>query len=285
LNELLLNGLQSINSDVVQKFAERTAQLSSEKLKRERRDFTLRFSNIGTPCVRRLWLEARYPDDLISSTPDLLFKFNIGDLTEEYLLFLVELAGHDIQLRQHEVTKAGIKGHIDCIIDGMLVDVKSASSYSFRKFQNGLTEEEDTFGYLVQLASYLEEVAKLPEVTYKNEAAFLVFDKSAGNIHLDRHVFNQTNLTEFFEERKEILKSDKIPDRFYQIKPDGYKNKDKEFVPNGNEYLGKECEWCPLKFKCYDNIRVFKTWDGLRYYTKIVKEPQKLEEVTDFQKK
>jgi hypothetical protein len=238
----------------------------------------LRFSNIGSPCVRKLWLESRYPDDLVPHSPDELFKFSLGDLTEEYLLFLVDLAGHKVELRQAEVTKAGIKGHIDCIIDGMLVDVKSASPFSFRKFQTGLTEEEDSFGYLVQLASYLEEASKLPEVTYKNEAAFLVFDKSAGHIHLDRHVFEQTNLTEFFEERKEILKSDTPPDRFYQPKLDGYKNKEKEFVPNGNEYLGKPCEYCPLKFKCYDGLRVFKTWDGLKYYTKIVKEP-KLEEI------
>lgn len=218
---------------------------------------------------------------MVPHDPDAYFKFSLGDLTEEYLLFLVELAGHEVTHRQHHVTKAGIHGHIDCIIDGMLVDVKSASPYSFKKFQTGLTEEEDSFGYLVQLASYLEEAAKLPEVIYKNEAAFLVYDKSAGHIHLDRHIFNETNLTEFFEERKELLKSETPPDRFYQTKPDGYKNKDKEFVPNGNEYLGKDCEWCPLKFKCYDNIRVFKTWDGLRYYTKIVKEPAKLEEVTD----
>jgi hypothetical protein len=255
--------------------------LTSEKLKRARQNFTLRFSNIGTPCFRRLWLESRYPDELVAHSPDLMFKFSIGDLTEEYLLFLIELAGHKVELRQLQVSKAGIKGHIDAVVDGMLLDVKSASPFSFKKFQAGLTEEEDSFGYLVQLASYLEEAAKLPEVTYKNEAAFLVFDKVAGFIHLDRHIFQETNLTELFEERKELLKSDKIPDRFYAPKPDGYKNKAKEFVPNGNEYLPRACEYCPLKFKCYDNIRVFKTWDGVKYFTKIVKEPAKLEEVFD----
>ena len=270
--------MSSVPDSFLEQFSRRTAGLVSEKLKRTRRDFTLRFSNIGTPCFRKLWLESRHPDSVIAHDPDQLFKFSLGDLTEEYLLFLIELTGHKVELRQLRVSKAGIVGHIDAVVDGMLIDIKSASPFSFKKFQSGLTEEEDSFGYLVQLASYLEEAAKLPEVTYKTEAAFLVFDKVAGHIHLDRHQFPQTNLTELFEERKELLKSDQIPDRFYQSKPDGYKNKDKKFIPNGNEYLPRACEYCPLKFKCYDNLRVFKTWDGVRYYTHIVKEP-KTEEI------
>jgi hypothetical protein len=40
---------------------------------------------------------------------------------------------------------------MDCIIDGEVVDVKTASGYGFRKFKDGTLPEEDTFGYMAQL--------------------------------------------------------------------------------------------------------------------------------------
>ncbi len=278
LQRLLTDGLESLPEDKVLAFAERTARLSAGSLQQSRRDFTLRFSNIGTPCVRKLWLESRFPGEKVAHSPDTLFKFTVGHLCEEYLIFLIELAGHTVELRQYEVDIAGIKGHCDVVVDGMLLDVKSTSTQSFKKFVNHLTEEEDDFGYLVQLAAYHQEMKKLPEITYKSEAAFLVFDKQHGHLCLDVHNFADVELTEFFEDRKDIIKSDIVPDRLYKPKLDGYK-KDKVLVPNGNEYLPSACVWCDLKFKCHSDLRVFKTYDGFKYYTKIVKEP-KTEEVT-----
>ena len=43
---------------------------------------------------------------------------------------------------------------MDCKIDGEVVDVKSASAMSFKKFKNGTLYEDDPFGYIAQLAGY-----------------------------------------------------------------------------------------------------------------------------------
>lgn len=238
-------------------------------------------SNIGTPCIRKLWLEKNHPDLKIPFTPATFAKFQFGDLTEEYLLCLVELSGHTITGRQDEFEIQGIQGHRDCVIDGMLVDVKSASSRSFEKFKEGLTEENDTFGYLPQLLSYLKLAKDDPLVIIKDRAAFLVFDKQHGHICLDIHELNpEFDFDEYYIEKKELLASDRIPDRAFLPKPDGYKNKDKVFVPNGNELLDTACSYCEMKHACYQNIRTFMSSTGPKFYTKIVKQPKMLE-ITD----
>jgi CRISPR/Cas system-associated exonuclease Cas4 (RecB family) len=176
-------------------------------------------------------------------------KFQFGDLTEEYILFLAELAGHKVEGRQDESEIAGIKGHRDAVIDGVLVDVKSASSYSFKKFKEGLTEETDAFGYIPQLQSYLHAAQDDPLVTVKDMAAFLVFDKQHGHLCLDIHKREDRNWIEFYEERKRLVNSDQIPLRKYSSIPEG---------KSGNEKLGTNCSYCEMRNVCWDNkIRTF----------------------------
>jgi len=116
----------------------------------------LRMSNIGKP-ERRLWFDAHTPADttekLQASTQ---IKFLYGHLLEVLLLFFVKLSGHKLSSMQKEITVDGIKGHMDCKIDGEVVDVKTASGYAFKKFKEGTLAENDAFGYLAQLAGYEE---------------------------------------------------------------------------------------------------------------------------------
>ncbi len=272
---MLVNGLDKVPQELINKFSSQTSRVLSEKLKRERKEFTLRFSNIGTPCVRKLWLE-KNSQEQNTFRPEVYHKFAFGDLTEEYLLFLAELSGHEVIYRQQKVELEGITGHIDVVIDGMLVDCKSASSNSFKKFKEGLTTENDSFGYLTQLGAYHFKAKELPEVIFKNQAAFLVFDKQHGHIHLDIHDFSTINYSELFKQRKEQVASDIIPDRHFEPVPDGY-TKDGEFRPNGNLKLGINCSYCEQKFKCWENIRTFMSFKGPIYFTHIVKEPRMAE--------
>ena len=68
---------------------------------------------------------------------------------------------------------------MDCTIDGEVVDIKTASGYSFRKFQEGTLGEQDSFGYLSQLAGY-EHAEKT------NQGGFLVMNKETGELTLFR---------------------------------------------------------------------------------------------------
>ena len=97
--------------------------------------FTLRMSNVGKP-LRQLWYDNKSEMDS-SVTPITMIKFLYGHILEEVVLMLARLSGHEVSDEQKEVTVNDVKGHMDCKIDGEVVDVKTASSFAFKKFKYG----------------------------------------------------------------------------------------------------------------------------------------------------
>jgi hypothetical protein len=114
----------------------------------------LRMSNIGKPCSRALWYDINGDEQSESFTPQTKLKFIVGDIVEALLVYLAKEAGHSVTMQQAEVEIDDIKGHIDCFIDGELVDIKSASAYSMKKFVNGTLPDDDAFGYISQISGY-----------------------------------------------------------------------------------------------------------------------------------
>ena len=120
------------------------------------RPFSLRMSNIGKGA-RQLWYDKQYGREE-KFPPATVLKFIYGDVIQSILYFSLP-AWQDTVLRifRMEVVLNGIKGHIDAEIDGVTVDVKSASEHAFRKFSapkddpRGLVEN-DSFGYVEQIA-------------------------------------------------------------------------------------------------------------------------------------
>lgn len=228
----------------------------------------LRLSNIGEPCLRKLWYKVNQPEDAEEILPHTKIKFMYGDILELVLLDLAERAGHKVEYRQHELSLNGITGHIDAIIDGVLVDVKSASSYSFKKFQDGLRPDDDAFGYLGQIKSYLS-VAGQAGLCEKNKAAFLVIDKVTGNIHLDVHHFSNEELLEWekiVKERRRTVENDfLVPDRGFEDVPEG---------KSGNRKLNVNCSYCPFKKICWPNLRVFLYSGKPVFLTEVQREPR-----------
>jgi len=164
---------------------------------------TLRVSNLGTPCKRKLWYHVNSehePEPLPAST---INKFIFGDLTESHILGLAKAAGHTVEGLQDTVDVFGIRGSRDCVIDGMLFDVKSASSRAFEKFKHHRLRDDDPFGYISQLSSYLYGSQDDPLATEKTKAGFLAFDKQFGHIAVDIY-----DLSEDLENKKtEVLKT------------------------------------------------------------------------------
>ena len=180
---------------------------------------------------------------------------------------MAEVSGHTVTDRQREVEYNGVVGHIDSIIDGEVVDVKSASSTSFKKFDRGTLPEDDPFGYLAQITAY-------DKVVGKGNPAFLVMDKVTGQLTLYRPdpIFDMPDVDDIIDKAREALASDSPPEEpCYRPIPDG---------ASGNMKLSKGCAYCPFKEKCFPGLRKFKYSDGIRYLTKVVKEP-KVEELTD----
>ena len=89
----------------------------------------LRLSIIGKPD-RQLWYNVRSKEE-IDLAPSTRIKFLYGYILEELLLLCASIAGHRVEDQQKEVEIEGVKGHQDSLIDGVLVDCKSASGRSF----------------------------------------------------------------------------------------------------------------------------------------------------------
>ena len=227
---------------------------------------TLRVSNLGTPCERKLWYTVNSRVEPEPLSPSTLNKFIFGDITESHILGLAKAAGHDVRGLQDTVDVVGIRGSRDCVIDGMLIDVKSASSRSYDKFKSGSLREDDPFGYISQLSSYLYGSQSDPLVTYKTKAAFLAVDKQFGHFCLD--IYDLTEELERKEEevngKKEMVKRKTPPPRAYEPVP---------FNKSGNEKLPMPCSYCDHKKTCWPEARKFLYSNGPVYLTKIVKEP------------
>ena len=89
-----------------------------------------------------------------------------------------------------------------------------------RKFAEGNLREDDPFGYISQLSSYVYAAKDDPLVTNKTHGAFLVVDKVNGTICLDVYDFSK----ELEQKEKEIgtvkkMVKGKIPDRPFDPVP------------------------------------------------------------------
>ena len=262
---------EGVSSEDFTKYGEEHAEVLKQRLalRGTARPQGLRLSSIGKPCVRQLWYGIYNHTHSEPLRPFTRLKFLYGDLIETMLLELVRKSGHLVEGEQDPVHVNGIKGHRDCIIDGVLVDVKSASPFSFKKFEGGLQREDDAFGYLTQLGSYLLGSREDEKVTYKNEAAFLVVDKVSGHLCLDVHTFTEEDfvtLSRKIRASKKILaRPSTVPARAFDGVPEG---------KSGNEKLGVNCSYCSFKDHCWPGLRTFMYAGGRPVFlTKVEREP------------
>lgn len=263
--EVLDKGVDD-KDEVFEKFGKAVGEVLKNRLHPSERvpKGALRMSNIGTPCNRQLWYKVRTPEDAEKLEPHTRLKFLYGDLVEELVLLLAELAGHSVEGRQDTQVLAGIEGHRDVVLDGMTVDVKSASSYSFKKFQEGRLKEDDPFGYSDQLQQYIETGKDDPLVIDKDRGAFLVVDKTLGHLCLDIHKKQDFPIERVVEYKKDLISRDEPPARKYDLEPDG---------KSGNMKLGLNCSYCAFKDKCWPGLRTFLYANKPVYLGVVKREP------------
>lgn len=220
----------------------------------------IRFSGLGKPD-RQVWYDAHPDGSEEQFRPAALRKFLFGDIIEQFLLFLAREAGHTVSDEQRQVEVDGITGSIDAIIDGVVVDVKSASPYGYRKFKEGTVLEDDPFGYVAQLSGYANVL------TPGKPAAWLAMDKVAGAIcvsTLSATVIKDHSPAPRIEELKKVIENPEPPERCYPDVEDG---------KSGNRKLSTGCSYCPHKARCWQGVRAFLYSTGPRYLTKVVREP------------
>lgn len=265
---VLLAGEIRLDEELVTRFTHRLVEKMVDRLSAERRKPALSMSNFGKPCNRQLWYEVNLPAAREPLPPQARLKFLYGDVLEEFVIFLAEAAGHTVQGHQDTVVHAGVEGHRDVVIDGTLVDVKSANARSFEKFVRHTLPQDDPFGYTDQLDLYLEGSQDDPLVTNKDEAAFVAVDKELGNLVLDKHPRKGVDYTSKADAKRNMLAQNQPPARAFPDVEDG---------KSGNRKLGVACSYCSFKKTCWPELRTFMYSGGPRYLTKVARLPDVLE--------
>ena len=226
-------------------------------------------SKLGTPD-RKLWYEHHSTQKENTQAKNAL-KFVYGDIIEQLIIFLAKECGHTVEDEQKEWDIDGIIGHQDAKIDGIVVDVKSASSYAFRKFSERSLFKDDPFGYIAQLSAYAH-------ANGADTASFIGVNKETGELCLlPLSEVDTINPIKRIEQVKKLAA------------PDAPKPEKKCYEPiphnkSGNMQLHKNCTYCPFAKDCWKDanngkgIRYFNYSNGLVPLVKVLEEP-KVEEV------
>lgn len=202
-------------------------------------------------------------------------KFLYGHLIEAMLLSLTRISGHEVTDEQKEVDIGGVKGHMDGRIDGVLMDVKSCSSFGFKKFRDSTLHIDDPFGYIAQLKAYAHAEG---DDTY----GWLAMDKQNGTLawlqydetHTGSHYYDAVNwdVEGRVEDLKKLVQGD-LPPQCYPEVPDG---------KSGNMKLATGCSYCKYKHSCFPALRTYFYSSGPRYLTVVEREPKVMEVPSEF---
>ena len=231
----------------------------------------LRLSAIGRPD-RQIWYDVNLNGKSEAITSPTRIKFLYGYILEELLIALSRLAGHTVTDTQKELDIQGVKGHQDCVIDGVLVDCKSTSPRGYEKFDKGDLVSDDPFGYIAQISAY-------SEANGVDEAAFLAINKQSGEICLAPvHSLEMIDAGSRVSYLKSLVENKSPPNKCYSDVKEG---------ASGNRRLGTSCLYCNHKKECWKDandgkgLRVYNYERGYRYLTKVVREPD-VEEILEW---
>ena len=196
----------------------------------------LRMSSIGR-CERAQWYAVKgyTPEELEGSV---YLTFLQGHILEAVLVALIKLAGHDVQDQQKKHTVEGVNGSQDCTIDGELVDIKTASAWSFdNKFaEDGI--KDDTFGYIKQLSGY-------GKTEDRKDGYFLAFNKNKSTLKLCKQELEE-DIDTFIVDLKDKMESDTPPMRLA--------NATTFSKAEAKEKLCMTCAFCGFKEDCYGSL-------------------------------
>ena len=257
----------------IEVFGENVKDLMRKEFGEKKQDGrTLRMSNIGRDD-RYLWNVVNKPEVSEEIPPHTYVKFLYGHLIEELLLFLTKAAGHEVTDEQKKVNVRGITGSMDCKIDGVVTDVKSVSSFGFKKFKDGSLAYDDPFGYVGQIKGYAHAEGE-------TKFGWLAMDKQNGHLTYLLYDTEDTQAPVYdlisydIEERidyvKKLVALPNPPDACYKPIADG---------KSGNQKLAVGCSYCTFKKQCWPQVRAFAYSSGPRYLVEVIHEP-KVPEIT-----
>jgi CRISPR/Cas system-associated exonuclease Cas4 (RecB family) len=263
----------TLSDELIDTFAQSMKDLLHRRFNGEPRVPHLSASNVGKPCKRQLWYSIHEADKERPLKAPTLLNFLYGDIIEELYMMLIQAAGHTVEGRQDEIMVEGVRGARDGVVDGVVVDVKSANGRSYSKFANHLVEHDDPFGYMAQLRTYLKGSENDPLVKDKSGAAFIAINKERGGLCVDYYEDDKfSDISKEVLKSKEIVNNDEPPERGFEPVADG---------KSGNMKLPVGCSYCGYNKTCWPEMRTFKYSNGWRHLVHVAREPD-VHEVKDF---
>jgi hypothetical protein len=229
----------------------------------------LRLSQVGKPN-RMIFNQYNgiKGEDIAGAT---YIKFLYGHLVEAMMVSLVRMSGHTVTDQQKTVEVGGVKGHIDGYIDGVIMDVKSASGHAFKKFSKGTLHNDDAFGYIGQLRAYAyaegqDTYGWLAMCKQSGQIAWLQYDDNAKDAPYSKAI--DWSVPDRVNEIKKLVGASEAPEICYSDVSDG---------ASGNRKLAVGCHWCGFKNHCWPALRTFSYANGPKYLTHVSKTPRVME--------
>jgi hypothetical protein len=252
----------------IDQFGEAVKVLMRQEFTQKRDDSRkLRMSNIGRED-RFLWNVYNDVDKGEDIQPHTYVKFLYGHIIEELLLFLTRAAGHEVTDEQKKCEVNGIKGSMDCRIDGVVTDVKSTSTFGFKKFKEGTLAYDDPFGYVAQIKGYAHSEGE-------TKFGWLAMDKQNGHLtyllydtedtQAPIHDLISYDIRDRIEHIKKMVEQEEPPEVCYEPIADG---------KSGNQKLAVGCSYCSYKKECWPSVRGFAYSSGPRYLVEVHNEPK-----------
>jgi hypothetical protein len=195
-----------------------------------------------------------------------LLKFFYGDMLEELVLNVAEDAGHTVEKKQEKALyDIGdgwyVRGRIDAVIDGVMVDVKSVTKYSEEKFKHNLVD--DPFGYYQQLNGYATAL------NY-SDAGFLTIQKELGHVNYYPIEVNK-GLFKMQAEHAAETAALSSPDSIKRLAGVPASKTSK------NTKLCTSCSYCNFKKECFPEMRTFLYSSGPEFLIDVVDVPRVME--------
>jgi hypothetical protein len=259
LLEYLENPEKKVNKALLEEAAKRlTSAISRQLMEQRQNQKKLRMSS-GGQCMKKQWYAFKGEEgEPISGRT--LNTFLNGDTIEVNLSIIGRLAGLQLMGKPdgedeiHIAAMPDVKGHCDDVLympdenRYYLVEYKSMSDYSYRKFEkDGL---DDEWGYFTQASLYCEALGI-------EEFILVAQCKSTGHI-CDRVYRKDPNLVRIALEKWNAIKSnpDVMPNRGYEPEAETkYNRSTKVYDPTGRSILGIQCSYCSFRAQCWPEVQ------------------------------
>ena len=242
-------GKGEVSEEILDKVADDVKIALRKQLtgKSRKENFSLRMSNLGRPTCQ-LWFDKNKPELATPMQPFFLMQMLIGDVTEAVMKGLLRAAGvafTDTETVVLDIADTSIKGSYDLLLDKEVVDIKSASPWSYKnKFEDYETlEAGDSFGYVSQLVGY----AKAAKV---DVGGWLVINKSNGEFKYLKATPDVEKVLKQIEATVSYINNNEPFKRSFEAEAETFYGK-----LTGNLVVPEACHFCNYRSSCWTNVR------------------------------